>query len=197
MRHDFTRNCSWLSMSWRLILYVISHRIHCSVLICLVMPVSAPQMLDQLHGMLSRINSQMVAADVTEDDTVARDRYRLAQQDIEKTMPLVKRIKGKVSSERQIKTGGVATGTYAKATVLAGRKEKTASNLTKDHLKKNRKGKVVTKAASAAGEAKFKHIQPWVNAVRAARLQLGVAGFGKLQGKLLKTARRIYAETKA
>ena len=87
------------------------------------MPVSVPQMLDQLHGMLSRINSQMVAADVTEDDTVARDRYRLAQQDIEKTMPLVKRIKGKVSSERQIKTDGVvATGAYAKATVLAARK---------------------------------------------------------------------------
>ena len=73
-----------------------------------------------------------------------------------KTMPLVKRIKGKASSERQVKTDGmVATGAYAKATVFAGRKLETAPNLTKEHVKKNGKGKVVTKAASAVGEAKY------------------------------------------
>ena len=106
-----------------------------------------------------------------------------------------------MSSDRQIKMDGVvATGAYAKAAVWAGRKEKTASDLTKQHLKKNRKGKVVSKSASAAGETKRKYIQEWLSAVRAARQQLGFSGFCLVGGKtengqrLLKTARGIYGK---
>ena len=158
-------------------------------------------MLDQLHGLLSRISSQMVAAATTDDDALSQNRYRHAQEDVEKTMPLVRRIKAKVSSDRQIKMDGVvATGAYAKAAVWAGRKEKTASDLTKQHLKKNRKGKVVSKSASAAGETKRKYIQEWLSAVRAARQQLGFGGFCPVGGKtengqrLLETARGIYGK---
>ena len=165
------------------------------------MPASAEQMLDQLHGLLSRISSQMVAAATTDDDALSQNRYRHAQEDVEKTMPLVRRIKAKVSSDRQIKMDGVvATGAYAKAAVWTGRKKKTASDLAKQHLKKNRKGKVVSKSASAAGEAKRKYIQEWLSAVRAARQQLGFGGFCLVGGKtengqrLLETARGIYGK---
>ena len=112
-------------------------------------------------------------------------------------MPLVRKIKATLAADRQVKKDGVvATGAYAKASVLAGRKEKTPSNLKEDDLKKNHKGKVVTKSASAAGEAKRKYIQEWIAAVRAARQQLCIVGFCPVGGKtargkrLLKVARR-------
>ena len=115
-------------------------------------------------------------------------------------MPLVARIKSKVLSDRQKKTGNVvATGAYAKSAVWAGRKEKTASKLTQQHLKKNRKGKVVTKSASAAGEIKRKYLQEWNSAVRTARERIGCVGFWPVGGKtargqkLLAVARSIYS----
>merc|ERR1711868_171970 len=72
----------------------------------------------------------------------------------------------------------VAKGRYAKAMVLRGTKEKTVGGLNKEALMRNKRGKVVSKKASALGKQRFRNIEAWVSSV--------VAINGKsLQGKAL------------
>merc|ERR1712032_1422851 len=63
----------------------------------------------------------------------------------------------------------VAHGRLAKALVLKGRKEKTSGGLTKDMLMVNKRGKIVSKRASAHGRRHYKQVEDWVEAVMGAR----------------------------
>merc|ERR1712032_697033 len=63
----------------------------------------------------------------------------------------------------------VAHGRLAKALVLKGRKEKTSGGLTKDMLMINRRGKIVSKRASAHGRRHYKQVEDWTEAVMGAR----------------------------
>merc|ERR1719359_42837 len=80
----------------------------------------------------------------------------------------------------------IARGRFAKAVVLRGGKEKTASGLTKDLLMRNKRGKVVSKKSSASGKRAFRNIQDWVSSVVAARKALQVSGFVAINGKSLQ-----------
>merc|ERR1719463_100387 len=90
----------------------------------------------------------------------------------------------------------VARGRFAKSLVLKGKKEKTVGGLTKDMLVKNKRGKVVSKRASANGKRRYKQIESWVEAFMAARDSLKVEGFVAIDGKSLQ-GKAIYVKAKA
>merc|ERR1712004_343177 len=56
----------------------------------------------------------------------------------------------------------IAKGRMAKALVFRGSKSKTSGGLQKDSLMKNKRGKVVSKRASANGKMRFRAIEAWV-----------------------------------
>merc|ERR1719321_2499437 len=66
----------------------------------------------------------------------------------------------------------IARGRFAKALVLRGTKEKTASGIKKEGLFKNKRGKIVSKKASAKGKQSYKRIQGWTAALAKARKEL-------------------------
>merc|ERR550514_158689 len=66
----------------------------------------------------------------------------------------------------------IARGRMAKALVLRGSKGKTVGGLTSKDLYKNKRGKIVSKKASAKGKA-----SPWIAAVKKARAALKIKGF--------------------
>ena len=109
------------------------------------------------------------------------------------TMAFMKAMKAKKGSKRSI----VARGRGAKARVFAGSKEKTSSGLQKSGLKKNKFGKVVSKAASAHSKKLFvkNGLQAWSDAVKGARKQLGFTGFVAIRGKSAK-GKALYAKAK-
>jgi len=80
--------------------------------------------------------------------------------------------------------------------VFRGSKEKTASGQTKDSLMKNKRGKIVSKKASAAAKKRFKSIEPWLKAVVAARKALNIKGFVAINGKS-GPGKAIYVKAKA
>merc|ERR1719247_3295821 len=90
----------------------------------------------------------------------------------------------------------VARGRFAKAVVLRGGKEKTASGLTKASLMKNKRGKVVSKKANAAGKKAFQNIKDWTSSVIAARKALQFSGFVAINGKSHQ-GKALYAKSKA
>merc|ERR1719276_648133 len=59
----------------------------------------------------------------------------------------------------------VSKGKNAKASVFRGTKEKTKTGLTKSNLTKSKRGKIVSKKASAAGKRNYKNISGWNKAV--------------------------------
>jgi hypothetical protein len=61
-------------------------------------------------------------------------------------------------------------GKRAKASVFRGTKAKTTGGLTKDKLTKSKSGRVVSKAASAAGKKNYKRISGWTKACQAPRV---------------------------
>merc|ERR1712031_18516 len=77
----------------------------------------------------------------------------------------------------------VAKGKRAKSSVWRGTKAKTSGGLTKDKLMKNKRGKVVSKAASAAAKKRCSHLLAWGKAVASARKQLDMKGFVAVGGK--------------
>merc|ERR1719197_203291 len=87
---------------------------------------------------------------------------------------------------KAMKVSKIAKGKRAKYSVFAGGKAKTASGLTKAHLKKNRNGKIVSKKASAAGMKAYKQISKWSVAFKKARKALGIKGFCPVGGKTAK-----------
>ena len=90
----------------------------------------------------------------------------------------------------------VAKGRFAKAMVLKGSKAKTSGGLKKDMLFKNKRGKVVSKKASAAGKNRFASIKGWFTAVQQARKALNVSGFVAINGKTAQ-GKALYAKAKA
>merc|ERR1712045_545385 len=77
----------------------------------------------------------------------------------------------------------VASGRYAKALVLRGSKEKTTGGLKKEALIKNKRGKVVSQKASAAGKKAYENIKKWTESVNEARKALNMEGFVSVNGK--------------
>merc|ERR1719343_189716 len=90
----------------------------------------------------------------------------------------------------------IARGRFAKALVLRGSKEKTTGGLTKDSLTRNKRGKIVSKRASAAGKRRFKNIESWVESVAAARKALQMQGFVAINGKSV-LGKALYVKSKA
>merc|ERR1719389_931565 len=90
----------------------------------------------------------------------------------------------------------IAKGRFAKALVLRGTKEKTVGGIKKGDLFKNKRGKIVSKKASAAGKRSFQHIRTWFTACAKARKELQLTGFVAINGKTA-AGRALYAKAKA
>merc|ERR1712241_220917 len=92
----------------------------------------------------------------------------------------------------------IAKGERAKAAVFRGSKVKTSSGMTKDKLMKNKFGKVVSKAKSAASKKRFaaSGLKAWGDAVKAARKALNLTGFVAIGGKTA-TGKALYAKAKS
>ena len=113
--------------------------------------IGAPTFTNNLWNILFRSTVDCLLKDVNQDLNlrVASDRAKQAREDIDKVMALLRRMKSKAAGKK-----GVASGSRAKAAVYNDRQEQTDTNLKKEHLTKNKRGKVVTKAASKAGQEK-------------------------------------------
>mmetsp|Transcript_29737 Transcript_29737/g.68967 ORF Transcript_29737/g.68967 Transcript_29737/m.68967 type:complete len:124 (-) Transcript_29737:70-441(-) len=85
----------------------------------------------------------------------------------------------------------------AKASVFAGRRTKTSGGLRKEHLVKNKEGRVVAKSLSKAAAARWNKnpMRAWVEATRQARQALGIKGFVPIGG-VSATGRALYAKAK-
>lgn len=90
----------------------------------------------------------------------------------------------------------IAKGRMAKALVFRGSKEKTVGGLKKESLMKNKRGKVVSKRASALGKRRYRQIEAWVDSVMEARKALHVSGFVAINGKTLQ-GKALYVKSKA
>merc|ERR1712050_300783 len=97
---------------------------------------------------------------------------------------------------RAMKTSIIAKGKLAKSVVFRGTKVKTSGGLTKDKLIRNKRGKVVSKAASVAAKKRASHIIAFAKAVQAARKALGITGFCPVNGKTAQ-GKALYAKAKA
>merc|ERR1719367_20128 len=96
------------------------------------------------------------------------------------------------------KVSVIARGARAKSSVLLGRKQRTSGGLTKEHLTKNRNGRVVSKKASARSKKAYASspIKAWADAIKAARKALGVSGFVAIGGKSA-SGKALYAKAKS
>mmetsp|Transcript_21642 Transcript_21642/g.51458 ORF Transcript_21642/g.51458 Transcript_21642/m.51458 type:complete len:136 (-) Transcript_21642:246-653(-) len=103
-------------------------------------------------------------------------------------------MKAKVMKKKAVSK--IAKGKFAKAAVFKGAKEKTATQLTKTDLMKNKRGKVVSKKANAAGKKAYNNISAWTTAVVKARKELGIKGFCPVNGKTAQ-GKALYAKAKA
>merc|ERR1719221_2092758 len=92
----------------------------------------------------------------------------------------------------------IAKGRAAKAMVFRGRKEKTSGGLTQDALMRNKRGKVVSKRASANAKRLFQNskVEKWVEAVMEAREALHTKGFVAINGQTLH-GKALYVKAKA
>merc|ERR1711933_366788 len=94
-----------------------------------------------------------------------------------------KAMKALKAMKKAMKKSQIAKGKRAKSSVFRGTKSKTSGGLTKDKLTKNKRGKVVSKAASAAAKKRYaKGIGLWNKAVQTARKELGIKGFQAVGG---------------
>merc|ERR1719251_871003 len=90
----------------------------------------------------------------------------------------------------------VARGRFAKTMVLKGRRERTSGGLKRDDLMLNKRGKAVSKKASAHGKRAFRHVEPWLDCIMAARKALHIHGFVAVNGQTLQ-GKALYVKTKA
>merc|ERR1712161_97041 len=96
------------------------------------------------------------------------------------------------------RVSAIAKGKGARGRVYSGKKAKTAGGMTKDKLMKNKSGKIVSKAASAAGRKMWQKngSKAWSNAVKNARKALGLTGFVAIGGKSA-AGKALYAKAKS
>ena len=90
---------------------------------------------------------------------------------------------------KAMKISKIAKGKRARVSVWNNpKKDKTSGGLRKSDLKKNKAGKIVSRAASDAAKKgkSYKKIMAWNRAVKAARKQLGIKGFCPVRGKTAK-----------
>ena len=113
-----------------------------------------------------------------------------------KPMKAMKAVKARTTAMKAKRVSKTAHGRLAKALVFRGSKEKTVGGLTKDMLIKNKRGKVVSKRASARGKRIFRNIESWVEAHMEARRALKVSGFVPLNGKSLQ-GKALYVKAKS
>merc|ERR1719311_434995 len=71
----------------------------------------------------------------------------------------------------------IAKGRMAKSVVFRGTKAKTTGGLTASDLVMNKRGKIVSKKATAHGKKAYANIKGWTAAVQKARKALNVKGF--------------------
>merc|ERR1712224_785106 len=71
----------------------------------------------------------------------------------------------------------IAKGRMAKSVVFRGTKAKTTGGLTASDLVMNKRGKIVSKKATAHGKKAYANINGWTAAVQKARKALNVKGF--------------------
>merc|ERR1711948_100645 len=92
----------------------------------------------------------------------------------------------------------IAKGKMARATVFRGFKAKTSSGMTKDSLAKNKRGKIVSKKASARAKKSFgtSALKAWCDAVKSARKALNLKGFVAIGGKTAQ-GKALYAKAKS
>mmetsp|Transcript_15096 Transcript_15096/g.23020 ORF Transcript_15096/g.23020 Transcript_15096/m.23020 type:complete len:325 (-) Transcript_15096:327-1301(-) len=84
--------------------------------------------------------------------------------------------KGKVKASKPMKESKIAKGKKAKELVWKGLKDKTYTGLKKEHLVRNKFGKVVSAKKSAAAKT-----NKWAIATSRARKELGFSGFRPLR----------------
>merc|ERR1712186_230536 len=96
------------------------------------------------------------------------------------------------------KVGMIAKGKMARAVVFSGRKQKTASGLTKANLLKNKSGKIVPKSRSQNSKKAYANsaIKKWAEAMKAARKALNLKGFVPMGGKTAQ-GKALYAKAKS
>merc|ERR1712129_493893 len=92
----------------------------------------------------------------------------------------------------------IAKGKMAKAMVLRGSKVKTGGGLKKENLRKNKAGKIVSKAASDNAKKAYvgSAFQKWIQATQQARKLLNLKGMAIVGGKTAQ-GRALYAKAKA
>merc|ERR1712099_47051 len=96
------------------------------------------------------------------------------------------------------KVSVIARGKSAKSRVFSGKKQKTATGLTKDQLMKNKNGKVVSKKRAARAKKLWVQngLKAWADAVKKARKELGLTGFVAIGGKSA-AGKALYAKAKS
>merc|ERR1712228_612095 len=99
----------------------------------------------------------------------------------------------KAMKKAAMKKSQVAKGKHAKSVVFRGTKLRTSGGLTKDKLVRNKHGKVVSKAASAATKKRSSELAAWGQAVVAARKALNCKGFVAVGGNT-PAGRALYAK---
>merc|ERR1719512_452193 len=97
---------------------------------------------------------------------------------------------------RTRKTTKVARGRFAKSLVLKGTRERTSGGLRRDDLMLNKRGKAVSKKASARGKQQFRNVEPWLDCMMQARKALHIVGFVAINGSTLQ-GKALYVKTKA
>merc|ERR1712141_100113 len=112
---------------------------------------------------------------------------------MKKTVTAMKKVKAMKKSKSMI-----AKGKRAKSSVFHGTKTKTSGGLTKDKLMKNKNGRIVSKARSAAAKKRFASspLKAWNQAIKAARKQLSITGFCPVNGKTVQ-GKALYAKAKS
>merc|ERR1712151_891328 len=106
-----------------------------------------------------------------------------------------KAMKAKAMKRKAMKKSVVARGKLAKALVLRGSKVKTVGGLKKENLKKNKGGKVVSKAMSERAKKAYagSALQKWGKAVTQAKKEFNLKGFVAVGGKSAQ-GRALYAK---
>merc|ERR1712146_545494 len=106
-----------------------------------------------------------------------------------KAMKATKAMKKKSGSK-------IARGRFAKSVVLRVTKEKTVGGLSAKDLMVNKRGKIVSKKAAAAGKKNYSNISAWTKACQKARAALKLKGFVacKKGSPFYKKAKELYQQ---
>eukprot|EP00927_Polykrikos_kofoidii_P019810 TRINITY_DN1928_c0_g1_i2.p2 TRINITY_DN1928_c0_g1~~TRINITY_DN1928_c0_g1_i2.p2 ORF type:complete len:138 (-),score=30.18 TRINITY_DN1928_c0_g1_i2:295-708(-) len=115
-----------------------------------------------------------------------------------KAMSAMKVAKPKKVMKKAMKVSKVARGSRMRAAVLGGKKEKTYTGLKASDLMKNKRGRIVSKKSSAVARKRYEgsKLQKWIQAISAARKQLGINGYVSMNSPTPE-GRAYYAKAKA